>query len=98
MQDKTISAKQLMEQSGIQPAVLKAVIERGAAFEEFAEVYREPDAPQLKIRQFLMHLTDEQQVALGAISQLLPIEQKAGNISSSWCDGKWENRNLFACH
>ena len=46
--NETISAKQLMEQTGIQSSVLKAVIDRGAAVEEFAEVYREPDAPELK--------------------------------------------------
>jgi primosomal protein N' (replication factor Y) (superfamily II helicase) len=64
---QTISAKQLMEQSGIQAAVLKAVIERGAAFEELAEVYREPDAPQLKDTAIPQYLTDEQQIALDHI-------------------------------
>ena len=68
MQGQTISAKQLMEQSGIQPAVLKTVIERGAAFEELAEVYREPDAPQLKDTAIPEHLTDEQQIALDHIA------------------------------
>lgn len=65
---KTISAKLLMEQSGIQSAVLKTVIERGAAFEELAEVYREPDAPQLKDTAIPEQLTDEQQIAVDYIA------------------------------
>jgi primosomal protein N' (replication factor Y) len=64
---QTILAKQLMEQSGIQPAVLKAVIERGAASEEYAEVYREPEAPQLKDTAIPVELTEEQRIALEAI-------------------------------
>ncbi|WP_342515302.1 primosomal protein N' [Sporosarcina sp. FSL K6-1522] len=65
---QTVSAKQLMEQSGIQPAVLKAAIERGAASEAYAEVYREPEAPQLKDTAIPMELTGEQQLALDAIT------------------------------
>ena len=64
---QVILAKQLMEQSGIQPAVLKAVIERGAASEEFAEVYREPEAPQLKDTAIPVELTEEQRIALEAL-------------------------------
>ena len=61
MQDNRLLAKQLMEQSGIQPAVLKAVIERGAASEEYAEVYREPEAPEIeRCTQFPSELTEEQ--------------------------------------
>ncbi|WP_318615556.1 primosomal protein N' [Sporosarcina sp. YIM B06819] len=64
---QSILAKQLMEQSGIQSAVLKAVIERGAASEQYTEVYREPEAPQLKDTAIPVELTEEQRIALGAI-------------------------------
>lgn len=66
---QTIPAKQLMEQSGIQPTVLKAVIERGAATEHFAEVYREPEAPRLKDTAIPVELTEEQRIALEAVKQ-----------------------------
>ena len=66
--NETISAKQLMEQTGIQSSVLKAVIDKGAAVEELAEVYREPDAPQLKDTAIPMRLTDEQTVGLEQIT------------------------------
>ncbi len=65
---ETISAKQLMEQSGIQAAILKAVIEKGAATEELAEVYREPELPQLKDTAIPVRLTEEQAVALARIT------------------------------
>ncbi|MFJ7933089.1 primosomal protein N' [Sporosarcina sp. NPDC096371] len=64
---QSILAKQLMEQSGIQTAVLKSVIERGAATEEYTEVYREPEAPKLKDTAIPVALTGEQQVALDAV-------------------------------
>lgn len=67
----TVSAKNLLEQTGIQPAVLKALIEKGAAVEQYTEVYREPDAPQLKDVAIPKHLTDEQTIALDLISTSL---------------------------
>ena len=45
---KTVSAKQLLEETGVQSPVLKALIDRGAAYETFEEVYREPDASKLQ--------------------------------------------------
>jgi len=65
---KTISAKRILEKTNIQPAVLKSLLERGAASEEYLEVYREPDASELKDVPIPQHLTDEQTVALNAIS------------------------------
>lgn len=72
---KTMSAKSVVDKSGIQPSVLKAVIERGAAFEELAEVYREPDAPELKDVPIPERLTDEQQVALDCITTSIENEK-----------------------
>ncbi|WP_342510079.1 primosomal protein N' [Sporosarcina sp. FSL K6-2383] len=73
---QAILAKQLMEQSGIQPAVLKAVIDRGAATEEQTEVYREPAAPQLKDTAIPVELTEEQCIALEAVRHSVD-QQKA---------------------
>ncbi|MCZ2258838.1 primosomal protein N' [Sporosarcina sp. G11-34] len=65
---QTLRAKQLFELTNIQPSVLKAVIERGAAIEEYVEVYREPEAPGMKDVAIPEQLTDEQQVALAQLS------------------------------
>lgn len=63
-----ISAKELMIRSGVQAAVLKTIIEKGAAREEQMEVYREPDVPQLQDVRMPEILTDEQQIALNQIT------------------------------
>lgn len=68
---KVVRAKDLFEQSGIQSGILKAVIERGAAIEEYTEVYREPEASGMKDTAIPEHLTDEQQVALAKVSASL---------------------------
>ncbi|MFD1928753.1 primosomal protein N' [Sporosarcina siberiensis] len=65
---QTFTSKSLLEQSGISPATLKSVIERGAAFEEYVESYREPEAPGMKDVAIPVDLTEEQVVALGHIS------------------------------
>ena len=65
---KTVWAKDLLEQSGIQPAVLKAVIEKGAATEKMEEVYREPAAPQLKDTPVPLSLTEEQRHAVDTVT------------------------------
>lgn len=70
-ESSTVSAKNLFEQTGIQPAVLKVLIEKGAAVEQYTEVYREPDAPQLKDVAIPERLTNEQTVALDLISASL---------------------------
>ncbi|MBE1553515.1 primosomal protein N' [Sporosarcina limicola] len=61
---QTISAKKVVELSGIQSSVLKIVIEKGAAFEELSEVYREPEGSTLKDGKIPQQLTNEQQTAL----------------------------------
>ena len=73
--EKTISAKQLMEETAIQHPVLKALIDRGAAHEQFEEIYREPEAPRLQDGPAPEHLTDEQQVALDAITTSIETEK-----------------------
>ncbi len=65
---KTVRATKLLEQSGVQRPVLSALIERGAATETLAEVYREPEAPELRDVPMPEQLTEEQNVALKAIS------------------------------
>ena len=70
-----VSAKNLMEETGIQHSVLKTLIERGAAHEQFEEVYREPDAPQLQDGPSPEHLTGEQQVALDLITSSIETEK-----------------------
>ncbi|MFS0574277.1 primosomal protein N' [Sporosarcina sp. 179-K 3D1 HS] len=65
---ESVRAKDLLEQSGIQPAVLKAVIEKGAATEKLEEVYREPTAPQLKDTPIPLSLTEEQRHAVEAVT------------------------------
>ncbi|MDN4607520.1 primosomal protein N' [Sporosarcina highlanderae] len=65
---ETMEASKLLKDSGIQNPVLKAIIERGGGTEGLAEVYREPDAPNLKDTPIPIQLTDEQQVALDAVN------------------------------
>ena len=65
---QTIPAKNVVEETGIQRPVLKALIDRGAASEHYEEVYREPDAPELKDVPIPEKLTEEQEVALQKIS------------------------------
>ncbi len=43
MLGKQIPAKTIVEELGIQSTVIKALVERGAAYEEYEEVYREPE-------------------------------------------------------
>ncbi|KXH79933.1 primosomal protein N' [Sporosarcina sp. HYO08] len=64
---QTIPRKQLLEQSSISPAVLKAVLEKEGGREELTEVYREPDAPSLQDTAIPVELTTEQRVALEKI-------------------------------
>lgn len=70
---QTVSAKKVMEDAAIQHPVLKALIDRGAAYEQYEEIYREPDAPQLQDGPIPEHLTDEQQVSLDAITTSLEV-------------------------
>ncbi len=65
---ETMEASKVLSESGIQNPVLKAVIERGAATEAYAETYREPDAPKLQDTPIPLQLTDEQQVALDKVN------------------------------
>lgn len=65
---QTLTSKSLLEKSGISPSTLKSVIARGAAIEEYAETYREPEAPGMKDVAIPVNLTDEQVVALENIS------------------------------
>ncbi|BAQ10465.1 primosomal protein n [Bacillus sp. OxB-1] len=65
---ETVWAKDLVEKSGIEPAVLKAVIEKGAATEKLEEVYREPAAPQLKDTPAPLSLTEEQRHAVNTVT------------------------------
>ena len=46
MLEKRFQRKQLIEELAIQSTVIKALIERGAAYEEYEEVYREPEASE----------------------------------------------------
>ncbi|MHA6258653.1 primosomal protein N' [Sporosarcina sp. CAU 1771] len=68
---KTVRAKDLLERAGIQPSVLKAALERGVGIEEYAEVYREPEASGMKDTAIPDQLTDEQEVALAKVSTSL---------------------------
>ena len=72
---QTVTAKKLVDATGIQRSVLKALIDRGAASEHYEEVYREPDAPELKDVPIPEQLTDEQEIALQAISGSIKAEQ-----------------------
>ncbi|MBO1913436.1 hypothetical protein J4G37_52570, partial [Microvirga sp. 3-52] len=72
---KTIPAKSITDELGIQGTVIKALIERGAATEEYEEVYREPEAPGLKDVAIPVHLTDEQEIALDSISTSIKNEK-----------------------
>ncbi len=73
--ERTMTAKALLEQSGIQTAVLKTVIEKGAAREEYTEVYREPDRPSLQETSVPDQLTDEQQFAYDRITTSMDCDQ-----------------------
>ena len=66
---QTITAKNIVEETGIQRPVLKALIDRGAASEHYEEIYREPDAPELQDVPIPDQLTEEQEVALQKISK-----------------------------
>ncbi|WP_432359433.1 primosomal protein N' [Sporosarcina sp. UB5] len=66
---KTMEAAKLLNESGIQNPVLKAVIEKGGATEEYVETYREPDAPKLLDTPIPLQLTDEQQAALDKVKE-----------------------------
>ncbi|MCM3709991.1 primosomal protein N' [Sporosarcina luteola] len=61
---KSVEAAKLMNESGIQNPVLKAVIEKGGATEAYVETYREPDAPKLLDTPKPLLLTEEQETAL----------------------------------
>lgn len=62
-----MEAAKLLNESGIQNPVLKAVIEKGGATESYLETYREPDAPKLLDTPAPLRLTEEQQVALDKV-------------------------------
>ncbi|MFC5603012.1 primosomal protein N' [Sporosarcina koreensis] len=64
---ETIEAAKLLNESGIQNPVLKAVIEKGGATEAYVETYREPDAPKLLDTPIPIRLTEEQQTALDKV-------------------------------
>lgn len=65
---KTVLARHLLEITNVSSPVLKALIDKGAALEEFTEVYREPDAIELQDVPIPERVTDEQRVALDLIS------------------------------
>ena len=72
---KTYPAKTITDALGIQRTVIKTLIERGAAYEEYEEVYREPEAPGLKDVPIPVHLTEEQEIALEMISTSIENEK-----------------------
>lgn len=70
-----MTVKKVIEETGIQRPVLKALIDRGAATEFQEEVYREPDAPELVDVPIPEQLTEEQVIALQAISESIQTER-----------------------
>lgn len=72
--EQKISAKQLLEATGVQSSVLKTIIERGAAKEFYEEVYREPENPNLQDVPIPEQLTDEQVAALNPIEKSIEHE------------------------
>ncbi len=66
---ETMEAAKLLNESGIQNPVLKAVIEKGGAAEAYIETYREPDAPKLLDTPIPLQLTAEQQSALDKVKE-----------------------------
>lgn len=64
-----MEAAKLLNESGIQNPVLKAVIEKGGAAEAYIETYREPDAPKLLDTPIPLQLTAEQQSALDKVKE-----------------------------
>ncbi|WP_339249612.1 primosomal protein N' [Sporosarcina sp. FSL W8-0480] len=65
---ETMEVSKLLKDSGVQNSVLKSVVEKGGGIEGVAEVYREPEAPNLKDTSIPIQLTMEQQVALHAVN------------------------------
>ncbi|WP_252505081.1 primosomal protein N' [Sporosarcina sp. Marseille-Q4943] len=65
---ETMEAARLLNESGIQNPVLKAIIEKGGATESYVETYREPDAPKLLDTPVPLRLTEEQQAALDKVN------------------------------
>lgn len=64
---ESMESAKLLNESGIQNPVLKAVIEKGGATEAYVETYREPDAPKLLDTPIPLRLTEEQQTALDKV-------------------------------
>lgn len=69
--EQKVSAKHLLEATGVQSSVLKSMIERGAALESYEEVYREPINPDLQDVPIPEKLTDEQVEALHPIEKAI---------------------------
>ncbi|MEZ7171349.1 primosomal protein N' [Sporosarcina sp. OR05] len=65
---KSMEASKVIEASGVQQAVLKTVIEKGAATESHEETYRDPGVSQLQEAQIPYELTEEQQLALDKVN------------------------------
>lgn len=64
---ETMEAAKLLNDSGVQNPVLKAIIEKGGVTEAYVETYREPDAPKLLDTPIPLQLTMEQQTALDKV-------------------------------
>lgn len=74
--EQKVSAKHVLEASGVQSSVLKAMVDREAAHETYEEVYREPTNPELQDVPIPEKLTDEQVQALKPIEKAIVNEQQ----------------------
>lgn len=68
---ETVTAKYAMEQAGVQSAVIKALADKGALVEEYVETYREPTVATSLQSPEHVQLTNEQQIALQAVTNAL---------------------------
>lgn len=64
---ETLSAKVVLEETGVQPAVLNATIEKGAATVSLEEVYRDPNIVDLGDHSVPLQVTDEQAEVMDAL-------------------------------
>ncbi|MFC4409266.1 primosomal protein N' [Chungangia koreensis] len=62
-----LSAKYVLESTGVQPAVLNAVIEKGAAITSMEEVYRDPNIVDLGDHSVPFQVTEEQAKVMDAL-------------------------------
>lgn len=92
---EVFSPQQICDEAGVSISVLEAVIDKGAAQFIQEEVFRDPFTKEVSRTQALQ-LTDEQQVALQAITTAM--DQRIAQTFITWCNRKWQNRGLFAGH